>query len=249
MDLSLLRRIGMTEGEIRVYSALVGLGKSSTGAIMQKANISSSKVYFILDKLVHKGLVSFVMQGKIKFYQTTDPNSLLNYIDTKEEEFKDTRKQLEKIIPIISSKLKVEEESAQVYKGMRGIKTAYEALLSTLNKGEEYLVFAIRTDESEDERVLDLFTQFHKKRVEKGVSLKVIADSSIEELYKKKHVLGKLYSIKHYSLTLPLGIAIGKDRVLSFVFGEDPTVYEIISSEVAKRYKEFFERLWKIAKQ
>lgn len=247
MELSILKRIGMTEGEIRVYEALLGLSKSSTGLIMQKSGISSSKVYLILDKLAHKGLATFVVENGVKYYQITHPKSLLKYIDIKEEELESTRKEFEKIMPFISSKLKVEQESTQVYKGIKGIQVAYDSLLSSLKKGEEYCLFAIRADEAEDELVFDLLAKFHKKRVKKGVKVRVIADSVIEKLYKKKHLLSSLYALRHYDLTLPTGIVIGKDRVLSFVFGKDSTLYEIISIEMTRRYQDFFDKIWKLS--
>ena len=51
MDTKILTDIGLTQGEIKVYLALLKLGKSSTGPIANEAQISRSKLYSILDKL------------------------------------------------------------------------------------------------------------------------------------------------------------------------------------------------------
>ena len=48
-----LREIGLTEGEIRVYLALLELGDSATGAITKKQGFGS-KVYEVLDRLKTK---------------------------------------------------------------------------------------------------------------------------------------------------------------------------------------------------
>ena len=130
MELELLKKIGFTDGEIKVYDALLKLGKSSTGEIMKKSNISSSKVYLILDKLIKKGLVSFILEHNIKIFQATNPKLILSYIESKREELEDTKKQIQSVIPkIISHMKKEEEESEQVYKGFKGIAVPYNRIL------------------------------------------------------------------------------------------------------------------------
>ena len=62
MDIELLKEVGLTEGEIKVYLALFKIGASSTGPIVKEAKIHSSKVYPILDRLIEKGLVSFIKE-------------------------------------------------------------------------------------------------------------------------------------------------------------------------------------------
>jgi len=248
MELIILQRLGLTNGEIKVYESLLSLGKSTTGKIMKKSGISSSKVYLILEKLINKGLVSFVIENNIKHFQVTDPKAILNYIDNKKVQLEETKKQFEEIVPKIASRIKDEEESAQVYKGLHGIEVAYNKILNNLKKRDSYSFFAISQEEVRDEKVVDFLTRFHRKRIEKKVFVKVIADSKIERLYRKKQVLGKLYSIKHYPLTLPVGVVIGKDRLLFIIFENNPTAYEIISKSIALKYQNFFNRLWKIAK-
>ena len=104
MDLSFLKEIGLTEGEIKVYLALLELGASTTGPIIEKANISRSIIYQILDKLIEKGLVSFITKEKTKYFQATQPKHFLDIIEkekenltTKEEYIKDFIKNLEQV--------------------------------------------------------------------------------------------------------------------------------------------------------
>ena len=51
MDVKLLHDIGLTDGETKVYLALISLGTTKTGPLASKAGVSSSKVYKILDRL------------------------------------------------------------------------------------------------------------------------------------------------------------------------------------------------------
>jgi len=68
-----LQELGLNRRESICYTALLELGSSKTGAIVKKTGIPSSKIYEILDKLINRGLVSYIKIGKIKHYQASDP--------------------------------------------------------------------------------------------------------------------------------------------------------------------------------
>ena len=88
MDLRLLEEIGLTKGEIAVYMALLDVGSSTVGPIIDKANVSSSKVYDILERLMDKGLVSFVIKSGTKNFEAADPERLLDYMKEKKRSLK-----------------------------------------------------------------------------------------------------------------------------------------------------------------
>ena len=46
-----LRKIGLTEYETKVYIALLDLGKATSGEILQKSNLNTGKIYDILGSL------------------------------------------------------------------------------------------------------------------------------------------------------------------------------------------------------
>src|SRR3989344_337750 len=62
MNEQLLEDIGLTKGEIKVYLTLLKLRETTTGKIIEEAQISSGKIYEILDKLIKKGLVSYIIK-------------------------------------------------------------------------------------------------------------------------------------------------------------------------------------------
>ncbi|GAG26288.1 unnamed protein product, partial [marine sediment metagenome] len=47
MDTKILEEIGLTQGEIKTYLALLKLGSSSTGPIAKESQVSRSKLYSI----------------------------------------------------------------------------------------------------------------------------------------------------------------------------------------------------------
>ena len=73
MNVELLEAIGLTKSEIKVYLALLELGSSTTGPIVEKSGASSSKIYEILEKLIQKGLVGHVIKAGKKHFEAAPP--------------------------------------------------------------------------------------------------------------------------------------------------------------------------------
>jgi sugar-specific transcriptional regulator TrmB len=248
MDLTILKKIRLTDGEIRVYEALVDLGKAPIFKIMKKSKVSSSKVYLILDKLIQKGFVSSSVQDGTKNFQVTNPNSVLDYVNEQKKELNDFNEDFENLIPQINAKTgSFEQESAQVYTGVKGISAAFQNLLKEMQKGEEYYFFSITPDELTSKNMDLFFKNYHNKRIDKGVKVKGIVHPSLKDKFIKE-VLHKKYSIKRYDLTLPTGAVVGKNRIIIPLWGDQDICYEIISKRVAEKYRKFFEKVWKIAR-
>ena len=85
MDVKPLEELGLTNGEIKVYLALVKLGETTSGPIVDESGISVSKVYYVLDRLAKKGLVSHVVKNNVKHFSAATPDRLLDYLKEKEE--------------------------------------------------------------------------------------------------------------------------------------------------------------------
>src|SRR3989338_5346749 len=131
MDRKLLESIGLTEGETKVYFALVKLGLTKTGPLSKEAGVSSSKVYKILDRLEKKGLVGHVLKGEIKYFKLADPKMILKYIEEKEIDLQEKRKEIEKILPEINSRIESSKQKTEaiLFEGFKGIKNFYLGIL------------------------------------------------------------------------------------------------------------------------
>ena len=128
MKKSLLEEIGLTKSEISVYLALLELGSSTTGRIIDKAKISSSKVYEILDKLIQKGLVSFIIKSGVKYFEAASPERIIDYMKEKENKLSEQKNELEKLLPELKLKqtLSKYKSEATIFKGIEGARTAFE---------------------------------------------------------------------------------------------------------------------------
>lgn len=250
MNTELFKELGFTEGEIKVYFALLEHGRSKTGEISKYSGVHTSKVYLILDRLIEKGLVSYIIEANIKYFQPSDPERLIEYVDTKKRLLSEQEDELKKMLPIIKERQKFAKykQSASVYEGIKGIKTLFEEMLASWKKGEEYLVFA-PGDEFKSKKINEFFKKHHLKRIERGIIVKVIALESQREFYKNEYKGIKNFEFKFSPLALPAGVNIVGNKV-SMLIGEPyPTAYLIDSPLMAQRYKEFFHEVWKVAKK
>jgi sugar-specific transcriptional regulator TrmB len=245
MNTEILRKIGLTEGEIRVYEALVNLGKSSTGAIMDKSGISSSKVYLILEKLIQKGLVSFVIENNVKKFQVANPRNIVEYLNKQQNELEKIKSDSEVFIKELAKIIgKHEEESAQIYKGHAGLRAAFNNLIDELESGDEFLFFSQSEEELTNPIVKTFFKNLHQRRLEKGIKTKGITDITLKKLFQAEFMKQKNYEMRFSMLTLPSAVSIGKNRILLNSWGDEPIGFEIVSRRVAEKYREFFYSLW-----
>ena len=103
MGTEILEDIGLTKGEIKVYLALLELGSSTAGAVLNKANIQNSVFHFCVNRLMEKGLVSYVRKGKVRIYKAVDPDNLLIYIT-------DKKREIEELLPELKSRQRISKE-------------------------------------------------------------------------------------------------------------------------------------------
>ncbi|MFH1505504.1 MAG: helix-turn-helix domain-containing protein, partial [archaeon] len=244
MDTEILRKIGFTEGEIRVYNALIRLEKASTGPIMQESAISSSKVYLILEKLIQKGVVSFVIENNVKKFMVANPKTLVDFVESKQKELEEMKKQTEKfsadILSLIGSH---EEEGAQIYKGWAGVKTAFLNVIEELKPGEDFLFFGVSKREM-TKRLAAFFKKIDALRDEHRLNTKGIANPEMREVFKQEYWRYQKFTMKYSKVTLPSAFIIGKNRIIVPLWGEYPIAFEIASKRLADNYREFFYSIW-----
>jgi sugar-specific transcriptional regulator TrmB len=252
VDTKLLEKIGFTQGEIKVYFALLGQGNTTSGPVITKSGVARSKVYDIIEKLKQKGLVSEVIKENTKYFQAASPERILDYIKNKETEIRNEEEEFSKLLPelLLKQKFAEEKQEAKVYVGYEGVKTFYEEILNQLNEGDEYLAMTL-SEQSWENKSLSLFLQkFHQRRAEKKAKAKIIYHVAAQSI-KQNNDFSKtgLYELRSTELSLPTGIAIVKDVVATLLWNKNPKVFAIISKENADAYRKFFYEVWKTAKK
>ncbi len=239
----LLENIGLTKSEIKVYLALLELGSSSKGPIVERSGVASSKIYELLEKLMQKGLVSHVIKGGVKYFEAAPPSRILDFVREKKENIEKQEKKLENIVPMLEARRSLKEigSETQVFKGMKGARTASEDVTRSLKKGDEYYVIS----ESEFSPSLErLVVSQYRKRAENGVKSKTL----INELAKgtgeklRKIPLTKIKYVQKGLFTPFAFVVYGNKTMISI---PDENVYIQVKSEgLAKGLKAYIDYLW-----
>lgn len=249
VDKKILEQIGLSKNEIKVYFALLELDQSSATPIVKKSGIPNSKIYPILEKLIKKGLVSYVVKNNVRYFQASDPKNLIDLLSKREKEINSQKKEIGKLIPEIELKRKLakDKQEATVYEGFEGVRVAVDNILNIMKRNEEYYVFALG-EELKTEKLRRFFKRYHALRVKKSVKVKLIANPNVRRSFSKYYKY-KGTKLRFTKLNLPTGIFVFNGYVMTVVWGEEPTAFVIKSKKNYEKYKEFFEEMWRIAKK
>jgi len=236
-----LIKLGLTNNESKVYLALLKLGNTNAGEIIKKTNLHRNIVYDNLDKLIEKGLVSYVIIKNIKHFEVTSSKELKDFIEKQKQEILQKEKIVNNILPEIDKlrSIKERKQEATIFKGKKGLKTIFEEITKT---SSELLVFG--TGWGMKETMGSYYGQWHLKLKQNKVKARIL-------LPKNKKVFLKPFTAKYLSEKniIPSTIALYENKVLNIVWGEEPIAVLFISDKVFDSYKNYFNLLWDIAKE
>jgi sugar-specific transcriptional regulator TrmB len=242
MDTSILEDLGLTNAEIKVYMALLELGNTTAGPILEKSGVQNSVVHRALNSLIGKGLISYIMEGRRKVYQATDPENFLDFIDDKESRFLQLLPELKK-----KQAFAREKKQATIFNGKKGINEIYNRLLSS--GGKEYNTFGGGKRVTYDVMGDTWWKNLHAKRIAKKIPCRQVFDETIrrfgEELNKKPitHIRFLSQDFEQLQETVIIG-----SMVAIVIFTENPYGLLIEDKSVVDGYRKYFELLWKKAK-
>lgn len=248
MDTKVLQEIGLTESEVKVYLALLKLGQTTAGKIVDEAKVTRSKIYDILERLKNKALVSYIIKESTKHFSATNPNNILRYLEEKEKKIQEEKKSVEKILPELldQQKLSQKDKVAEVFIGMNGMKNAFNVLVEEFEEKEPYYVFGAGKGEN-IEQVQIFFSQLHLKRKEKKVKSFIIFNESSRSLFEEQEK-SKLVEVRYIKQSTPTAINVYKDYTIMAILTKEPITLLIKNKETADSFREYFKLMWKIAK-
>ena len=249
MDLQALEQIGLTEHEARVYLALLKLGQTTAGPIVDEAHVTRSKIYDLLERLKQKGLVSYITKNATKYFSAADPKNLLNYIEQKEHELKAEKEAVQKIIPqlALEQALAKSKKIAEVFLGLRGMENAFNAMAAEFNPRNTYYAFGAGKGES-IAQIQVFFSRLHQKRIEKKVQSKIIFNLSSRGTFASQEK-SKWVEARYLLHSTPAAINIYKDYVIIAILNQEPITFLLKNQEAADSFKEYFNVMWAMAKK
>jgi len=246
MDTSFLKEAGLSDGEVKVYGAVLEIGRSSLNNIHEKTGIERRNIYDILNKLIEKGLVSYILEAGVRHYQATHPTKVLEYIDSKKKDIERVSKEIE---PKISELVKVFNSTkspigAEVYRGNEAIKALLEESLGYKD------AYWIGGNKGLDHYFPIWWKHFDSRRIKKGVRWHDLADYGLflSGYAKVGHDAKRLYEVRHMpkDLASPMVIFVFGNKVAQILWSSQSFAFVMESQEIKESFMRYFWHFWEI---
>ncbi|MEM2916274.1 MAG: helix-turn-helix domain-containing protein [Candidatus Woesearchaeota archaeon] len=233
-----LRALGLTEIEEKVYLTLIEEGPSLAGHISRKSGIHRRMVYDATERLIKKGLVSYIMKNNRRLFEAAEPDRLLQIVQEQEEAIKRVLPQLK-----LAHSMSKEKQETQFFKGHAGVKGIFE---DEIKEGKELLILS--ASPSAREMFPAYFHWFDVRRKQKGIKARILADTKHAEKFSD----APLAEVRHIA-------GLGNEQTSTNIYAdkvaiifwnkEKPFVVLIKQKEIADAYRDYFEQMWKMAKK
>jgi len=252
MNIEYLQKIGLTNGEIKVYSAVIELGFSSLNSIHEKTGIERRNIYDILNKLIEKGLISFIIEKGKKTYQITHPKKILSYLEDKRDKIYESEREIKPHLPELISlynQSKIEIR-AEVFRGDESIKS----LLTEILEYKESFWMGGNSFENYNgvsENLIVWFEHWMDKRAKKkhlmhdlvsyGTFLKGL-EPTLKDVHRKACYK---YCQLPKDMYTPMVVIIFGNKVAQILWSKQPFAFLLESDEIKKSFMKYFEYFWK----
>ncbi len=238
MNKEILKEIGLTDYESDIYIALLQYGQISAYELAEKIGLYRQATYDALNRLIEKGFVSSVKEGKSQLYRAANPELILEYLNEKVENYK-------QLLPELN---KLEKESKQpliveTYKGKNITRIALRDIINNLKNGGTVLCTAV--DESvplaKYKLILD---QYERDMIHHKIKERVLIKDGSKGIFQKGTSAYRKIPEKFFNQN---PVQIYGDNVQLIVWGNPDYLVIMRGKAVADAYRKQFELLWKIA--
>ena len=246
MELLELKELGLTSGQIKVYTAILELGTARIQKIQEKTALERRGIYDILNKLIEKGFVSYTEEKSFRKYQCTNPKSLQESIKQKQEVLNQLQQKIPKITDLFN--FTKPEIRAEVYRGNDTLK----ALLNeALDYDATYWIGGNSGVETCSEEMRLWFKRWTKQRVERKKLMYDLVDKGTHledfkpnDIKKHKAHLYKYCSLPK-NLNSPMVMIMFGTKVAQILWSKQPFAFVLDSKELNESFMKYFNYFWK----
>lgn len=244
-----LLKLGLNATEIKVYLYLHQHGGSTANKISSETKITRTNVYDTLNKLIKKGMVSFIIKNDVKWFEAESYNSVFAFAKQKENELKEATKKIYEDFKSINHYIEKDRKplEAKIYVGKKGLRTIFEEML-TLRKPISVMGSRLQFRE-----VLGPYQElWHKRRMKKNILERAIFSKRVKmkiESFKNKikvHSKKDLYQIKFVDdkIISPTGTFIYGNNCVFIQWSDEPIAIKIHNNKITESHCNHFNTLW-----
>lgn len=234
-----LRELGLTDNEVKIYLCLLQYGLLNPTEISQKLGFHRGYVYDALERMQEKEVVNSILKNNKKYFQATSPETLIELLKFRLENFETIVPDLKKISGIAKEETKVE-----LHRGKRVYRTLLKDMVATLNKKETAYLIGIDEDVLLNEVEPIYLKQYLNVIKSKNITEKIIIKPGGKKL-KSLNLQYKELDEKYIGKTSQI---IYNHKVALFILGTPYYLIIVENKDIAETYRKQFDLLWKIAR-
>jgi sugar-specific transcriptional regulator TrmB len=245
MELEILRKIGLSDGEMKIYSALLDAGSSPVRRIHEMTGIERRNIYDILNKLIERGLVTYIDENKKRSFRISHPKKIIGYIEEKKHILDENVTEMERILPRFIEKFNAKrpEINAEVFRGWEGVKAVWEDMLNYKE------VRWIGSGRYVPKGLPHFFESWNRRRVKLGIRWINLLRFELRNEIKTPYKLEDARFLPPEFSANPIVISIFGNKTANFIFSDEIFAFLIESEKLSENYRRYHKYLWdKVAK-
>ncbi len=244
IDLKPLRQFGLHYKDIRVYKAVLTLGKAKSGAIMKESGSGSSSFYSSIELLIEKGLVSYEVKNNVRYYKPEPLESLI-------ERSRETTASLQ-TLNIELSKLKpvnVVNGDVDVLEGYHGLERAFMEHVETFSEKTTLRIIGFGSEIPQRKALHNFLEKINSVATKKKCKIIILLDGNLKKEINPTQSLKnkKIYYLPSSNFG-PIAYNITNTEVLLSIWGKTPTVVRLRNPIMVESFIKNFDFMVKNSK-
>jgi hypothetical protein len=198
---------------------------------------------------MQKGLISYIVKNKTKYFQASEPGKIMDYIDERDKQLHANKKKVEDLIPqLLLMKNSTEQSHIQIYSGMKGVQTACEHIYQKLKRGEDFNALGVPTYQEKKWHLY--WKRDHIRRAKTGITCRLLFNKGTDPgiLKNRNSYKGAEARYMPTNVKSPAWILNYKDTTAIILQSGNGLAIEIVNQEIADSFKSYFEEFWKETK-
>jgi len=238
----LLRSLGFTESESKLYLVSLEAGPATVQDLAKKAKISRVTAYAAVDALMRNTLMSTIQQGKKRLFTAESPDRLISFVQNRMQHMQSTLKEVESSVEELRLLQRGEKPVVKMFTGEEGIRAIQNDMLEMAPKAlDEISNFdeLLRLYPTEGNR--EFFQKLDNIRPKRRLIQYSNGENKIRGGFPDEHiaVIKETGPTKFFAEMM----VYGNHLVLSTLRGE--IIYILIESQdLADAFREVFGHMW-----
>jgi sugar-specific transcriptional regulator TrmB len=238
---SILIKIGLDNLEISCYLELLKQSPQRASEFSKKLDVPKATILSALYRLNNEmGIIKKTKEKNSFLFLVEDAKDLISYLERRESEIKNSKSEIENLLPEIRSIQSLTAKKPQVYyyEGHEGMKQAFEKMLEEADE-----VIGYGSNEDDYKYLPELYPHYYERRVQKKIPVKAIIPAlpfNIKETLKNeiRHQRKTHFVPKEWNYSVQVNIY--KDTAVFYSL-EESFVLLIKSKPISDCLKKVFE--------